>query len=158
MPKRRDEVRMTEAEAAAFVETRRSMIVATLNRDGSPHQTVLWFARDGDGAWLFETYAKSQKALNLRRDPRISLLWEAGETYDQLRGVSVQGRAEIVDAEPELSRLMRFCVQRNTPGLDATALDQAVASLARKRIVVRVRPEKTISWDHRKLAGEGTLP
>jgi PPOX class probable F420-dependent enzyme len=151
MAKQRDAIQMSEAEVAAFVDGRRSMMVATLDKTGAPHQTVLWFAVK-DGAYLFETYGAAQKTLNLRRDPRISLMWEAGDAYSELRGVSVQGRAEIVDQEPELSELMRVCVQRNVPGLTGEALERHVAQLARKRVIVRVRPEKTFSWDHRKLA------
>lgn len=151
MAKQRDAVRMSEAEMADFIESRRSVMVATLDKEGAPHQTVLWFAVK-DGKYIFETYGTSQKTLNLRRDPRISLIWEAGETYDQLRGVSVQGRAEIVDSGQELLDLMRTCLLRNSPMAAGEALEHHVAQMARKRVVVVVHPEKTFSWDHRKLA------
>jgi len=97
MAKQRDVVRMTPTEVEAFLDASKSLNVATLDKEGAPHMTTLWFARDGDTI-LFETYGKSQKVLNLRRDPRIAVLCEAGETYDQLRGVSIQGTAELVDA------------------------------------------------------------
>ncbi|MDB5445103.1 MAG: putative FMN-binding protein [Phenylobacterium sp.] len=150
MAKQRDVVRMSEAEIAAFLEGRRSMNVASLLKDGSPHLTTLWFAVK-DGVYLFETYGTSQKVVNLRRDPRIALLWEAGEAYDELVGVSVRGRAEIVETEPQLSELMAFIVRRNLSQLGGQ-LDEHVARMVAKRVVVAVRPEKTISWDHRKLA------
>jgi PPOX class probable F420-dependent enzyme len=111
MAKQRDLIRITDEEIAAFVESRRSLIVATLDKDGAPHQTVLWFAVH-DGLYLFETYGSSQKVLNLRRDPRISLLWEAGVEYGELRGVSIKGRAEIIDQEPRLSALMAMIMRR----------------------------------------------
>jgi PPOX class probable F420-dependent enzyme len=151
MAKMRDAIQMSEAEIAAFVGSRKSMMVATIDKSGYPHQTVLWFGMK-DGTYLFETYGSSQKTLNLRRDPRISLLWEAGLEYAELQGVSIQGQAEIVDADPELSDLMRVCIQRNVPQLQGEALDKHVAQLSRKRVIVRVRPERTFSWDHRKLA------
>jgi PPOX class probable F420-dependent enzyme len=150
MAKQRDAVKMTPDEVAAFIEECRSVIVATLDKDGAPHQTVLWFAVK-DGAYVFETYGTSQKVVNLRRDPRISLMWEAGQTYDQLRGVSVRGKAEIVSEGPELIELLRACIQRNVPQLKGEALDHHVANMARKRVAVRVRADKTLSWDHRKL-------
>jgi PPOX class probable F420-dependent enzyme len=151
MAKQRDLVRMSDAEISAFLDTRKSMMVATLDKDGAPHQTVLWFAVK-DGRYLFETYGTSQKTVNLRRDPRISLMWEDGLDYNELRGVTVTGKAEIIDSGPELIDLMRVCVQRNAPMLKGEALEQHVAHMARKRVIVAVRPEKTMSWDHRKLA------
>ena len=150
MAKQRDAIRMSEAEAAAFLEECRSLQVATLDRDGAPHLTTVWFALH-DGAFLFETYGKSQKVVNLRRDPRIAVLCEKGESYDELRGVSVQGRAEIVDSGERLPELMRLLVARNHPGLDEERVAAIAAQMARKRVVVIVRPDRTMSWDHRKL-------
>jgi PPOX class probable F420-dependent enzyme len=142
---------MSAEEVAAFLDSCRSLIVATLDKDGAPHQTVLWFARQDD-AILFETYGSSQKVLNLRRDPRISVLCEDGETYQDLRGVSIQGSAEIVDTGPRLTELMTVLIERNTPGLSPDVLAGHVAKMIEKRVVVVVRPRKVISWDHRKLA------
>ena len=150
MAKSRDAIRMNEVETAAFLDKCRSLQVATLDRNGAPHLTTLWFAVK-DGEFLFETYGKSQKIVNLRRDPRIAVLCEAGESYDQLRGVSVQGRAEIVDAGEPLLELMGLLVERNHPELSAGEVTAMAAQLAQKRVVVVVRPEKLISWDHRKL-------
>ena len=92
MAKMRDLIAMSEAEVAAFLAEARSLNVATLGKDGAPHLTTLWCTVK-DGAILFETYGKSQKVLNIQRDPRVAVLCEAGETYDQLRGVSIRGRA-----------------------------------------------------------------
>ena len=152
MAKQRDAIRMSDAEIAAFLESRRSMIVSTLLKDGAPHLTTLWFAVK-DGTYLFETYGVSQKVVNLRRDPRIALMWEAGETYDELRGVTVNGTAEIVDSEPRLTELMAYIIKRNSPGL-GDHLDEHVANMVRKRVVVAVTPDKIISWDHRKIAAK----
>jgi PPOX class probable F420-dependent enzyme len=150
MGKMRDAIRMSEGEIAALVGECKSLQVATLDRDGAPHLTTVWFAVR-DGAWLFETYGKSQKVVNMRRDPRVALLCEKGESYDQLRGVSVQGRAEIVEDE-RLLPLMEVIVDRNHPGMDAPHVTLIATQMAEKRVVVAVRPDKVISWDHRKLA------
>jgi PPOX class probable F420-dependent enzyme len=152
MGKQRDAVTMNAAELAVFLAETKTMVVATLGPDGWPHQTALWFAVR-DGAYVFQTYATSQKILNLRRDPRISLHWEAGETSDQLRGASVQGLAAIVDGEAERTDLIRLCVARNAPQLVGAALEERVRLLARKRVAVVVTPGRSFSWDHRKLAG-----
>jgi PPOX class probable F420-dependent enzyme len=150
MAKLRDAIRMTEAEIVALLGECKSLQVATLDKDGAPHLTTVWFAYQ-DETYLFETYGKSQKVVNLRRDPRVSVLAEQGISYDQLRGVSVQGQAEIVDAGEPLQRLMEVIVARNHKGLDAGDVTKIAASMAEKRVVVLVRPDKVISWDHRKL-------
>ncbi len=152
MAKQRDAVRMSDAEIAAFLDGCRSMNVATLLKDGAPHLTTLWFAVK-DGVYLFETYGSSQKVVNLRRDPRIALLWEQGTEYDQLVGVSVNGRAEVIDAEPRLTELMSHIIRRNSPKL-GDHHDAHVAQMVRKRVVIAVHPEKTLSWDHRKIAAK----
>lgn len=148
MAKQRDKIRMSPEEVAAFLDGSKSLIVATLDKEGAPHQTVLWFARQGDTI-LFETYGSSQKILNLRRDPRLSVLCEQGETYGELRGVSIQGSTEIVDSGPRLAELMSFIVTRNMPGLSPDALAAHVAMMVQKRVVVVVHPRRVISWDHR---------
>jgi PPOX class probable F420-dependent enzyme len=151
MPKQRDAIRMSDAEVAAFLDAAQTISVATIGKDGAPHLTALWFARDGDTV-LFETYGRSQKVVNLARDPRVAVLAEAGTTYPELHGVSINGRAEIVDAEPRLSELMRKIVSRTLGASDEAALDHHVATMVMKRVVIAVTPEKIVSWDHRKLA------
>lgn len=150
MAKQRDAIRMTDAEIAAFLAECKSLQVATLDKDGAPHLTTVWFAVH-HGAWLFETYGKSQKVVNLRRDPRVAVLCEQGTTYDQLRGISVQGRAEIIDTGDRLLELMKVIVDANHPGLGAEKVAAIAAQMAQKRVVVAVHPKKVISWDHRKL-------
>jgi hypothetical protein len=88
----------------------------------------------------------------MRRDPRVAVLAEQGASYDQLRGVSVKGRAEIIDAGEPLLQLMKVIVARNHKGLDDAEIATIAASMAEKRVVVVVRPDKVISWDHHKLA------
>lgn len=150
MAKQRDVVRMSHDEVNAFLDSSRTLVVSTLDKEGAPHLTALWFARH-EGTILFETYGSSQKVVNLRRDPRIGVLCEAGETYDALRGVSIQGTAEIVDAGPRLPELMAVVIQRYVPGLDPKSLADHVEAMTRKRVVVVVRPDRVFSWDHRKL-------
>ncbi len=154
MGKQRDLVRMSEAEIDAFLDAAHSLQVATLGSDGAPHLTTVWFSTK-DGEILFETYGKSQKVLNLRRDPRIAVLAEDGRTYDELRGVSINGRARIVDDNPERTDLMRFLLNHHFPGQSDEQLDAMAVKMAAKRVVIAVTPEKVMSWDHSKLGGKG---
>ena len=79
MPKRRGSIRMSDDEVWKFIEERKSLQVATIGADGAPHLTTLWFAIV-DGEIAFETFTKSQKIVNLRRDPRIAVLVEDGSS------------------------------------------------------------------------------
>ena len=156
MPKRRDLIAMTETEMWDFIESQRSVQVATLGRDGAPHLTTLWFAVV-DGQIVLETFTKSQKVVNLRRDPRIALLLESGEAYDQLKGVSINANAQLVDDDDEVHRLHTAVLVRNQPEVAPEVLDKVSASMAAKKTAILVTPGKqpgrVMSWDHSKLAG-----
>ena len=156
MAKSRDAIRMNEAEIAALYAECKSLQVSTLGPKGEPHLTTLWYTVH-EGDVLFETYGKSQKVVNLRRDPRIAVLCEAGTEYAQLRGVSIQGRAELVEEGARLQELMQVLVDHHFPGQTPEQLAATAAKMAEKRIVVVVHADKTISWDHRKLGGKGPV-
>jgi PPOX class probable F420-dependent enzyme len=152
MPSRRDQIKMSEAEVQTFLDEQRTMAVATIGRDGRPHVVAMWYAFM-DGVPSFWTFAKSQKIVNLRRDPRITCMVEAGETYDQLRGVELVARAEIIEDPDEVQRfgVLEFERLQNTKMTEA--LMPQVLRMASKRVVVKIRSERVVSWDHRKLGG-----
>ncbi len=145
---------MSDEEVWKFIDERKSLQVATLNRDGSPHLTTLWFAVT-DGDIVFETYTKSQKILNLQRDPRISVLVEDGDRYDQLRGVTLSGTAELVTDPEKVHALALEVMSRNTPGVSKEQLDGMAQKMAAKRTGVVIKPTRIVSWDHSKLGGVG---
>lgn len=145
----RKQIVMSGEEIARFLETSRIATLATLGRAGLPHLTAMWFALL-DGEIWFETKAKSQKAVNLRRDPRVTVLVEAGDTYDQLRGVSIEGRAEIVE-DPERLFAVGVSVWERYTGPYTPELRPFVEQMLHKRVAVRVVPERVRTWDHRKL-------
>ncbi|MCQ3808056.1 MAG: pyridoxamine 5'-phosphate oxidase family protein [Acidimicrobiaceae bacterium] len=149
---RRDVIRMSESEVDTFIEEQKSLQVGTIERDGSIHLSTLWFAYL-DKRVVFETYTKSQKIKNLRRDPRITLLWEDGDVYEQLRGVMVKGTAQLVTDHCEVFPLALEVMKRNQPDIPEELLEQAATHMAAKRTAVVVEPLKVVSWDHRKLSG-----
>lgn len=152
MAKKRDQIRMSEDELWKFVEEQKSLQVATLDKDGSPHLTTLWFALV-DGEICFETFTKSQKVVNLQRDPRIAVLLEDGTTYNELRGVSIQGRAQLHTDPAVVHGYALAVMKRNQPEIPAEQLEGVAKMMASKRTAVVVKAEKIISWDHRKLSG-----
>ena len=93
---RRKSIQLAPEEIRRFMDEGRTAMLATNGRDGYPHLIAMWYAvKDGD--LVMTTYGKSQKAVNIRRDPRATMMWEAGTSYNKLAGLMIRGRAEIVD-------------------------------------------------------------
>lgn len=145
-------IRMTEEEALEFIESQKSLQVATINKDGTPHLSTLWFDLV-DGEIVFETFTKSQKIKNLQRDNRISCLLEDGLVYEKLRGVQINGVAELVDSPNEIHQLAKGVMARNNPEIPIEALDEVAKAMSVKRTAVIVKATKVVSWDHQKLEG-----
>lgn len=146
----RAKIVMSDDEIAGFVERSRTATLATVLPSGRPHLVAMWYAVL-DGEIWFETKAKSQKAVNLRRDPTVTVLIEDGLTYNTLRGVSIDGRAEIVDDDPDTLLRVGISVWERYTGPYSEDMKPFVDQMMHNRIAVRVVPERTRSWDHRKL-------
>jgi PPOX class probable F420-dependent enzyme len=152
MPSRRDLIRMTDEEVTAFLHGRQTMNVASFAPDGTIHLVAMWYGFLGDNP-AFETFAKSQKVLNFRRDPRVTVLVEDGDSYDELRGVEIVGRAIVHDDQEPLMAVARNVVERYMPDIAAEDVPAVAAAMANKRVAIEIVPEKVVSWDHHKLAG-----
>ena len=150
---------MSDVEVADFLHEQRTLICATIGRDGAPHVMPLWFiVRDGD-VWAW-TYAASQKVRNLERDPRATLQVEAGESYELLRGVMLECDV-IIHRELEIVAALgqeifrRYAQPRGEPPVQE--LDPQVAEMvnaqASKRVALEFAEVRRASWDHRKLGG-----
>lgn len=143
---------MDEAQIADFLASARTMILCTIGPDGVPDPVGMWFVLiDGD-IWM-RTYARSQKALNVERDPRVSILVESGERYAELRGVQVSGRMEISRDEDLICDIAAGLLVKYE-GLaveHVAAAREAYRTKAPKQVAMRLIPERTVSWDHRKL-------
>jgi PPOX class probable F420-dependent enzyme len=151
----RGQIVMSPQEVGIFLERQRVATLATIGPDGRPHLVAMWFGLI-DGVVWFETKAKSQKAANLRRDGRVTVMVESGHTYDTLRGVSLEGRAVIVDDPAALFAVGVSVWERYTGPYDEQARPRVEAMLS-KRVAVRVDVDRVRSWDHRKL-GLGPMP
>ena len=100
------------AEIEAFLDEAHTLQVASVNGDGSVHLVPMWFLRVGSDVW-FWTYGKSQKIVNLQRDPRVSVLVATGEHYGELRGVSISGRAQVIEDRDEVNRIGETVFERS---------------------------------------------
>ena len=142
---------MTPDEVEAFLTEQRVLNVATIGPTGHPHLVAMWFVLL-DGKPAFWTFAKSQKVVNIRRDPKISALVESGDSYDQLRGVELVGTARLVDDYDDVLAIGK-AVGRKYTG-DVVETEGGLAFLekqATKRIGIVIDVERTVTWDHRKL-------
>ena len=146
---RRDQIRMTDEEVRRFIEASKTIILNSNGPGGYPHPMPMWFLRADDGTISITTYKSSQKVHNLRRDPRASLLVESGEEYSELKGVVLYGNAEVIDDfETVVDTLIAASGQRSEP-----EIRESLKKTASKRVVIRIKPERVVSWDHSKLAG-----
>lgn len=143
---------MSETEIDDFISGQKSLQVATINRDGTPHLSTLWFDIV-DGNIVFETFTKSQKIKNLERDSRISCLLEDGLEYEKLRGVQINGIAELYTESDDVHNLARGVMARNNPDIPEEMLDDIAKAMSAKRTAVVVKATKVITWDHGKLGG-----
>ena len=145
----RSQITMSEDEIAQYLERSRTATMATLGPTGLPHLVAMWYAVI-DGEIWFETKGRSQKAVNLRRDPRITCMIEDGHTYDTLRGVSIEGTAEIVE-DPDAIWKVGVSVWERYNGPYSEEVRPLVEFMLNKRIAVRIRADRIRTWDHRKL-------
>jgi PPOX class probable F420-dependent enzyme len=145
----RGQVVMSDDEVAEFLAQQRSSTLATYGPQGQIHLVGMWYAVL-DGAIWFETKKKAQKTVNLRRDPRCSFLVEAGHTYDQLRGVAIEGEATVVEDEAVVWDVCVNIFERYN-GAYSEEMKPFVEFMAHNRAAIRLDARRTRSWDHRKL-------
>jgi len=147
---RRRQIRLTPEEQAAFLREHRKAALATIGKDGFPHVVAMNFVAK-DGAFYMTSYGKAQKVLNIRRNPKVALMVEAGDSYGELRGVMIRGDCEILEEADAVRGV--FAAMAEARGTPARERPRGSVDSAPKRVVLKIVPEKITSWDHRKLGG-----
>ena len=148
MADERASIRMDDAELAAYLADRRILTVASHSADGTIHVVPMWFVPEPDGSLAMWTNGRSQKATNLRRNPRVTAMAESGDDYFELRGVSIAGRAELVEGFDAVLAIGRRVTER----YDLGTPEEFLIHQATKRVGIRIVPERVTSWDHAKLS------
>ncbi len=163
MPSRREMIRMDDAEVAGFLSGRRVLNLASHQPDGGIHLVAMWYGfLDGSGVYdpevgyepdtlVIETFSKSQKVQNFRRDPRFTGLVEAGDDYGELQGVELVGEAEIIDDPVVTIESCKAVLSRYQDFSTDADLAFAAEMAANKRVCVKFHVKKVVSWDHTKL-------
>lgn len=149
---RRKLIELTPEERQTYVPTAQTIHLCSNGPDGYPHIVPMWFAADGDQTVWMTTFRKSQKVLNLRRNPKVALLVESGVTYDALKGVLIRGDAEIIDDADTVVGILKR-IHAKTAGSFPEGIDDALRAQATKRVAIKVTTKRLASWDHSKLAG-----
>jgi PPOX class probable F420-dependent enzyme len=153
VPSRREQIKMSDEDLDSFLAEERVVTVATIGPNGRPHLMPLWFVPDGTvlSGW---TFARSQKAKNLERDPHATLQVEAGESYEELRGVMFECGVELDHHTEHVAEAGLALFTRYGPGgKPDLATREMVEKQAPKRVALRFTPTRTLTWDHRKLGG-----
>jgi len=155
----RKDITMSPEEIQAFLQSGDILQVATNGPDGRPHLAPMWYVVE-DGKVVFRSFTKSQKILNLQRDPKLTVLVERGLAYTELQGVMIRGTAALIEDPAEVLRIYgrlaaKYAMVGDEPvELDPEALEAAFGRFAPKNTAVVVEPVKVTSWDHTKLGGE----
>jgi len=153
MANKRNSIEMTSDELSSYLETGQILNIATLSPSGHPHLVAMWYVML-DGAPVFWTFGKSQKIMNLRRDPKITGLVETGDSYSDLKGAELIGTARIIEDYDQIVRIgAAVAVKYNGPGAAGEAAMGFIRKQAEKRIGVAIEVERAVTWDHSKLAG-----
>lgn len=161
-PMARKDISFTDSELDAFLDQEPTLIVTTIGRGGRPHTVPMWYFVENRKI-VFRSFTKSQKIVNLQRDPRITVLVERGVGYAELQGVMIRGTARLIDGADDpayvLESYRRLAARYPMVGsepveLDDDALEAAFGQYAPKNTAVIVEAERTVSWDHTKLGGE----
>ena len=147
---RRRQIQLSADEQAAFFREHKKAALATIDKDGFPHVVAMnYFAKDG--AFYMTSYGKAQKVVNVRRNPKVALMMETGDAYAELRGVMIRGHCEILEGEAAVKAAFE---SRAGAQADPSPVQPGAVASAPKRVVLKIVPQKVVSWDHRKLGGK----
>jgi len=155
---RKDDIAMTRDEIRSYLLEGHTMTLVSNGPRGYPHAVAMFYALDDDLGVRIATYASSQKVRNIERDPRVTLLVESGHAYSELQGVMIEGRAEIVkDLELTVATMIEANARTGSPLPDIELIpDDVKRKMAGKRVLLRIQPERFVSWDHGKLPSSKT--
>jgi nitroimidazol reductase NimA-like FMN-containing flavoprotein (pyridoxamine 5'-phosphate oxidase superfamily) len=145
----RPDITLTANEQTALLREVQKASLATVDPDGFPHVVAMGFLGK-DGAIFMTSYAKAQKVLNARRNPKVGVMIETGQQYTEFRGLMIRGRCDIIEDPGVVETIVREIATKQ--GRTVAAPSRAITS-APKRVVLKITPEKIASWDHTKLGG-----
>ena len=149
----RPDIAMTSEEIERFLLGPHVAVLSTIDGRGFPHSVGMYYDAAGTRIRMWP-YAKSQKVRNIERNPACGVLIENGQPYDDLKGVLIRGRAEIVRDVDEVFELGRVIYERYFFPRSGIPFDEGpsdgIAKQSQKRVSVVIAAERIASWDHAK--------
>ncbi len=133
--------RLEDPRIQRFLATKEVVVLATVQADGSPLAMPVWLLY-GPKALIMISEADTQKVRNLRRDPRVCVVAEAGTPLDY-RGVIIRGRAEFLAESEERRGLVRAFLEKYHPALERRWGGNAMPP---DRVMFRIVPNRVQSW------------
>lgn len=134
-------MRLDDATIQRFLATKQIALLATVQADGAPLAMPMWFLHD-PAALTMISVEGTQKVRNLRRDPRVCVVAEAGGGGEDIRGVTVTGRVEfLADGAGRRALIERF--HEKYPRLSNLWGGRAMPA---NRVMFRIAPERVKSW------------
>jgi PPOX class probable F420-dependent enzyme len=146
--KRGRAIAMTPAEIDDYLATERTCRLATVRSDGSPHVSPLWFVWADQALWI-TSIVKSQRWTDIQREPRVSAVIDGGVAFAELRGVEINGRAEVIGDVPRTTLPVEELVEVE-PLLARKYSERDDYEPDGRHAWLRIRPTKIVSWDFTK--------
>ena len=152
---RRNQIELSEEEISEYLMKSRTMILVSNGKDGYPHAMPMWYAIDDKKCIYMTTFRKSQKVKNLRKDPKAALLIESGDAYQELKSLIIYTNVELIEeVEAVKDILEQIALQRGDMQENANEdIREGMLKTAEKRIGMKFKPKRIVSWDHSKLGG-----
>ena len=147
---RQSQIQLTPEEQRAYLAEATTMTLCTVDKNGYPHAVAMSYMVK-DGCIYMTSFRKAQKVVNARRNPKVAVMIESGDAYDQLRGLMIRGDCEVIDDPQEVWNVMREIRQFRGGEAPAPPEDAVLKERAKKRAILKIVPVKTSSWDHTKL-------
>jgi nitroimidazol reductase NimA-like FMN-containing flavoprotein (pyridoxamine 5'-phosphate oxidase superfamily) len=148
--KKRNQVEMSDSEIEEYLRANKTVMLASQGPGGRPHVVPMGYRLEPGCVVSMTGFGRSQKVKNIERNPEISLLVESGDVYEELCGVLIYARAELIYDAEAIVNTLRAMSQDVKYGKEQ-ALTETVVATAKNRVLIRCVPEKFISWDHSKL-------
>ena len=124
----------------SFLHERRFAVLATLDKDGSPQLTTMWYLLEDDGTIMMNTKVGRAKERNMRRDPRISICLEDGYEY-----LTISGRVEMID-DPEIAQRDIYRLSARYDGAENAKRQMNEKFSKEQRLTLRLKPEHIIEY------------
>jgi nitroimidazol reductase NimA-like FMN-containing flavoprotein (pyridoxamine 5'-phosphate oxidase superfamily) len=133
---------LADARIQRFLATKEVVVLSTLQRSGAPLAMPMWFLHTPEALFMISVDGL-QKVHNLRRDPRVCVVAEAGNRGAEIRGVIVQGRVEFVVDPGQQRPIVEQLLRKYDPDLARLWGGPAMPS---NRVLFRIAPLLVRSW------------